>query len=91
MPKLPKFEDWTPPWGDDDDNFDAEKAKKLIYGLTSDKEKAAERVSTANARTKARLSSSPTAAYRLCTWPSSQRSGRSSSRRGSGRVALRRG
>lgn len=52
MPKLPKFEDWTPPWGEDDDNFDAEKAKKLIYGLTSDKEKAADRVSAANTRTK---------------------------------------
>jgi hypothetical protein len=36
---LPKFEDWTPPWGEDDENFDAEKAKKLIYGLTSDKGK----------------------------------------------------
>lgn len=48
MPKLPKYEDWTPPWGEDEDDFDAEKAKKLIYGLTSDKEKAAEKLSSAN-------------------------------------------
>lgn len=33
---LPKFEDWTPPWKDDE--FDAEKAKKLIYDLHADKE-----------------------------------------------------
>lgn len=37
MAKLPKFEEWTPPWGDDD-NFDAEKAKKYIYNLSRDKE-----------------------------------------------------
>lgn len=36
MGKLPKFEDWTPPWKDDE--FDAEKAKKLIYNLERDKE-----------------------------------------------------
>jgi hypothetical protein len=36
---LPKFEDWTPPWGEDDEKFDVEKAKKLIYGLTGDKQK----------------------------------------------------
>ena len=29
----------TPPWGDDDQNFDAEKAKKLIADLRADKEK----------------------------------------------------
>lgn len=38
MGKLPKFEDWTPPWGKDDETFDAEKAKKYIYDLTRDKE-----------------------------------------------------
>lgn len=38
MSKLPKFEDWTPPWGEDDETFDAEKAKKYIYDLTRDKE-----------------------------------------------------
>jgi hypothetical protein len=35
---LPKFEDWTPPWGSDDSAFDVEKAKKRIYDLLSDKE-----------------------------------------------------
>lgn len=34
---LPKYEDWTPPWKVDDD-FDAEKAKRLIYNLHVDKE-----------------------------------------------------
>lgn len=34
---LPEFEKWTPPWGDDE-QFDAEKAKKLIYDLHADKE-----------------------------------------------------
>lgn len=36
---LPKFEDWTPPWGEDDEKFDAAKAKKLIYDLQGDKQK----------------------------------------------------
>lgn len=35
---LPKFEDWTPPWGSDEANFNAEKAAKRIYDLLSDKE-----------------------------------------------------
>jgi hypothetical protein len=39
---LPNFEDWTPPWGEDDEKFDAAKAKKLIYGLTGDKQKLGE-------------------------------------------------
>ncbi len=39
---LPKFEDWTPPWGKDDEAFDPAKAKKLIYGLTADKHKLGE-------------------------------------------------
>lgn len=34
---LPKFEDWTPPWGSDE-NFDAEKAKKLLYNRMVDDE-----------------------------------------------------
>lgn len=34
---LPKFEDWTPPWGEDDGKLDAETAKKLIYNLTSER------------------------------------------------------
>lgn len=33
---LPKFEDWTPPWKEGE--FDAEKAKKLIYDLHNDKQ-----------------------------------------------------
>lgn len=44
---LPKFEDWTPPWGSDSDNIDADKAAKFIYGLLSDKEKLQDKVSTA--------------------------------------------
>jgi len=36
MAKLPKFEDWTPPWKDGE--FDAEKAAKFIYNLERDKE-----------------------------------------------------
>lgn len=35
---FPKIEDWTAPWGTDDDDFDAEKAKKLVYGLSKDKD-----------------------------------------------------
>ncbi len=36
LPALPAFEDWTPPWKDGE--FDAEKAKKLVYDLHKDKE-----------------------------------------------------
>lgn len=36
MAKLPKFEDWTPPWKDGE--FDADKAAKYIYDLARDKE-----------------------------------------------------
>lgn len=36
MSKLPKFEDWTPPWGDGE--FDADKAARLVYNLHVDKE-----------------------------------------------------
>lgn len=36
LPALPAFEDWKAPWKDED--FDAEKAKKLIYDLHKDKE-----------------------------------------------------
>lgn len=37
MPMPKKFEDWTPPWGSDDE-FDAAKAAKLVYDLKVDKE-----------------------------------------------------
>jgi hypothetical protein len=47
---LPKFEDWTPPWGEDDEKFDAAKAKKLIYGLTGDKQKLGEDKATLQAK-----------------------------------------
>lgn len=36
LPALPAFEDWTPPWKVEE--FDAEKAKKLVYDLHKDKE-----------------------------------------------------
>ena len=36
LPALPAFEDWTPPWKEGE--FDAEKAKKLVYDLHKDKE-----------------------------------------------------
>jgi len=35
---MPKFEEWTPPWGTDDDQLDVAKVKKLIYDLKVDKE-----------------------------------------------------
>lgn len=46
MPKLrdTKFEDWTRPWKDDE--FDADKAAKLIYDLKVDKETLQEKVTT---------------------------------------------
>jgi hypothetical protein len=47
MPKLAKFEEWTPPWGKDED-FDLEKGKKLIHGLLGDKETLQERVVAAS-------------------------------------------
>lgn len=46
--KLPKFEDWTPPWGEDHDDIDADKAAKFIHGLLSDKEKLQTKVDSAN-------------------------------------------
>ena len=36
LPALGSFEDWTPPWKEGE--FDAEKAKKLIFDLHKDKE-----------------------------------------------------
>lgn len=36
MPMPKKFEDWTPPWSEDE--FDASKAAKLVYDLKVDKE-----------------------------------------------------
>jgi ribosomal protein L12E/L44/L45/RPP1/RPP2 len=41
---LPKFDDWKRPWKDEE--FDAEKAAKLIYNLHVDKEKLTESKST---------------------------------------------
>ncbi len=38
MPKLAAFEDWTPPWGEDDEKLDPAKIKKLVYNLHKDKE-----------------------------------------------------
>lgn len=38
MAKLAAFEDWTPPWGEDDEKFDAETAKKLVYNLTKERD-----------------------------------------------------
>lgn len=46
MPKLPKFEEWKAPWETAGTEFDAEKAKKRIYDLLSDKEVAAEKHTT---------------------------------------------
>jgi hypothetical protein len=42
MPKLPKFEEWQAPWEKSGTEFDAEKAKKFIYDLHTDAEKATE-------------------------------------------------
>ena len=43
MPKLPeKFEDWTPPWKEDE--FDAERAAKRLFNTLRDKEKLSERL-----------------------------------------------
>lgn len=39
MPDEVKFEDWTPPWGADDEKLDIDKVKKLIFGHTQDKAK----------------------------------------------------
>lgn len=43
VPKMPKFEEWTPPWGDDDEKLDVEKVKKLVFDLKVDKETLQER------------------------------------------------
>lgn len=43
--KLPKFADWTPPWGSDDEDIDPAKAAKFIHALLSDKEKLQSKVS----------------------------------------------
>lgn len=37
-PNFPSIEDWTPPWGDGE--FDADKARGLIYNLSKDKSQA---------------------------------------------------
>lgn len=31
--KIGKFEDWTPPWGDDDEKLDVDQVKRLLYNL----------------------------------------------------------
>ncbi len=39
MPKIPeKYEDWTPPWGEDE--FDEDKAKRLVYNALLGQQKA---------------------------------------------------
>jgi hypothetical protein len=43
MPKLPKFEDWKAPWETAGTEFDADKARKRIYDLLSDKETSTEK------------------------------------------------
>lgn len=48
MPKLPKFDDWTPPWGSDNEDIDAEKAAKFIHALLSDKDKLQGKLDAAN-------------------------------------------
>jgi len=53
MPKLPKFEDWTPPWKSDE--FDADKAAKLIYNLHADKESLTERATETAAEKDAKI------------------------------------
>jgi hypothetical protein len=47
---LPKFEDWTPPWGEDDEKLDVAKVKKLIYNLHDDKRKLGEDKATLQAK-----------------------------------------
>ena len=49
MPKeasVDKFEDWKAPWEKDGSEFDAEKAKKLLYNLYGDKESLEAKVKT---------------------------------------------
>lgn len=50
MPKLPKFEDWVAPWEKNETEFDAEKAKKLIYDKSRDAEELNERLAAANTK-----------------------------------------
>lgn len=41
MGKLPdRFEDWTPPWGENDEDCDAKEAARLIYNARKGEEKA---------------------------------------------------
>ena len=46
--KLPKFADWTPPWGEDAEDIDPDRLAKYIHGLLSDKEKLTGRVEAAD-------------------------------------------
>ena len=43
---MDKFEDWKAPWEKDGSEFDAEKAKKLLYNLYGDKEALEAKVKT---------------------------------------------
>lgn len=47
---LPKFDDWTPPWGADSDEIDADKLARYIHGLLSDKEKLQAKVTASEAK-----------------------------------------
>lgn len=48
MPDLPKkIEDWTPPWGTDDSEFDAEKAKRLLFNALTGQQNAKAAAKTA--------------------------------------------
>lgn len=46
MPKLPEFKDWQAPWEKSGTEFSADVAKKFIYDLHKDVEKAGEENST---------------------------------------------
>lgn len=60
MPKLPeKIDDWTPPWGEDDSQLDAVKAKALLFNALSGQQKAKEAKAAVDVElteTKAKLS-----------------------------------
>ena len=45
MPKLPEFKDWQAPWEKSGTEFSADVAKKFIYDLHKDAEKAHEEIS----------------------------------------------
>lgn len=47
MPKLPEYESWQAPWEKKDEEFDAESAKKFIYGLLQQNESLSGKAATA--------------------------------------------